>query len=147
MFPDIRMTGFMLSCLLHILSCLSLCITFHIFLYVCYVHTCMFCYDTPYIHVHAYVYVHVSCSILCTHHSSCQHHSASILSQSDPAECGFSFMFMDDQRSRLCYGSLPVLRVYDGVLWALCLLVIPSSHVMQVDALIWAMLNGQFERI
>lgn len=80
----------MLSCCYFFLLCLLICTMLNVSLYVHYTHTCMFCQEAPYVHVHAYVYAHISCSILCTHHSLFRHHSASILSQSDSTECGFS---------------------------------------------------------
>lgn len=90
-FTGIRMTRLMLTYLPCLISCLLLCTMFHVFLYIHYVHICLV-KTSPYVLVHAYVYSHVSCSIFCTRHSLCWHHSTSILSQSDPAECGFSII-------------------------------------------------------
>lgn len=93
--------------------------------YVQYPHTHLLCHFIPY----DYVYAHVSHLMKRTLHSLSRHRLVNF----DHISVGHGLVWvnpMDKVQTALFYRNLPMLQIHNRLLWALCLLVVPSCYVM-----------------
>ena len=94
------------SCILFMPHFMFLC-AMHLYMPVTFCHA--YVYD--YAHVYVMLWSSITLFLLCILYCMSRRHLASILSQSDPAECGFR-KFMDQLQFGLCYGGWPAPQVH-----------------------------------